>query len=95
VATEFAGGKLIERLLTGGEAHDMVVAAELTEDIVERTMIADSGYDSDGFQRKLANSVKPLFAAVLLRNIAVSPVFNRSNERMRWWRESLAALTPR
>jgi hypothetical protein len=48
-----SGGKLVEGLLTGGEAHDVTVAAELTEDIVGCAVIADRGYDSNGFRREL------------------------------------------
>jgi transposase len=40
-------------MLTGGEVHDVVVAPELSEDIVGCAVIADRGYDSDRFRREL------------------------------------------
>jgi transposase len=46
-------GKLVEGLLTGGEAHDVTVAAELSEDIVGCKVIGDRGYDSNEFRREL------------------------------------------
>jgi transposase len=49
-------GKLIEGLLTGGEAHDTTVAAELVEAIVGCAVTGDRGYDSDGFRRVLAGN---------------------------------------
>jgi transposase len=49
-------GNLIEGLLTGGEAHDTTVAAELTEDIVGCAVIGDQGYDHDEFRRVLAGN---------------------------------------
>jgi transposase len=46
-------GKLVEGFLTGGEVHDGVVGVELSEDIVGCAVIADRGYDSNGFRREL------------------------------------------
>jgi transposase len=48
-----SGGKLVEGLLTGGEANDATVAAELGEDTAGRAALADRGYDSGGFRREL------------------------------------------
>jgi transposase len=43
----------VEGLLSGGQIHDVSAAAELTEDITGCAVIADRGYDSDGFRREL------------------------------------------
>jgi transposase len=48
-----SGGQLIERILTGGEGNAVVVGPQLSEDIVGCAVIADRGYDSDGFRRAL------------------------------------------
>jgi transposase len=46
-------GKLVEGLLSGGEAQEVTVAAELTEDRAGCAVIADRGYDRNGFRREL------------------------------------------
>jgi transposase len=46
-------GKLVEGFLTGGEVHDVKVAAELVEDIVGCAVIGDRGYDSNEFRKEL------------------------------------------
>ena len=46
-------GKLVEGLLTGGEVHDVRVAAELSEQIIGCAVIADRGCDSNEFRREL------------------------------------------
>jgi transposase len=47
--------------LTGGEAHDVTVASELSSAIVGCAVIADRGYDSDRFRRELeGNNNEPV-----------------------------------
>jgi transposase len=46
-------GKLVEGMLTGGQVHDMMVAAELSEDIVGCAVIADRRNDSNEYGRAL------------------------------------------
>ena len=56
-----SGGKLVEGLLTGGEAHDVRAASELREDIVVCAVIADRGYDRNEFRRELeGNNNEPV-----------------------------------
>ncbi|MDR2394307.1 MAG: hypothetical protein LBD93_09175 [Treponema sp.] len=44
-------GKHVEGLLTGGAAHDVTVAAELSEDSIGCKVIGDCGYNSDEFRK--------------------------------------------
>ena len=46
-------GQLAEGFLTGGETADVSAGPELTENIIGYPVIADRGYDSDGFRRNL------------------------------------------
>jgi transposase len=56
-----SGGRLVEGFLTGGEVHDVTVAPQLSENIVGCAVIADRGYDSDGFRRGLeGNNNEPV-----------------------------------
>jgi transposase len=55
------GGQVAEGLLSGGNANDIEIAPELAEDVAGCSVLADRGYDSDGFRRKLgANNNEPV-----------------------------------
>jgi transposase len=46
-------GRLVEGFLGGGQTADVTAAARLARDIAGCTVIADMGYNSDAFRRKL------------------------------------------
>jgi transposase len=51
----------VEGLLSGGNVNDIEIAPELAEDVVGCSVLADRGYDSDGFRRTLeANNNEPV-----------------------------------
>ncbi|MDR2098104.1 MAG: transposase, partial [Spirochaetaceae bacterium] len=55
------GGQVVEGLLSGGNVNDIEIAPELVEDVVGCSVLADRGYDSDGFRRTLgANNNEPV-----------------------------------
>jgi transposase len=46
----------VEGFLTGGEVNDVVVADELVENVVGCAVLADRGYDRDGFRKSLVSN---------------------------------------
>jgi transposase len=47
------GGEVVEGFLSGGNVNDIQAAPELVEEVVGCAVLADRGYDSDEFRRKL------------------------------------------
>jgi transposase len=56
-----SGGQVAEGFLSGGNVNDIEVAPELARKVVGCAVMADRGYDSDGFRKLLkGNNNKPV-----------------------------------
>lgn len=45
----------VNLILTGGQVHDVMVAAELISDLKPKTVLADTAYDSNKFREQIKN----------------------------------------
>jgi transposase len=56
-----SGGQVVEGFLSGGNVNDIQAAPELVREVVGCAVMADRGYDSDGFRRILkGNNNEPV-----------------------------------
>ena len=68
-----AEAHVVEGRLTGGQVADIVVAPDLTADIIGAQVVADLGYDSDGLRRTLeGNNNEPVIPGRKHRTTPVS-----------------------
>jgi transposase len=75
-------GRMAEGFLTGGETAGVSAGPYLTEGIVGYPVVADRGYDSDGFRRSLeGNNTTPVIPGRKSRKEEI--VYDRQRYRKR------------
>lgn len=77
-----ADGHIVEGFLTGGEVHDVSVAEQLFSNVYCCYVLADRGYDSDGFRTFLrSQNCEPVIPG--RRNRKVEVAYNKVLYRKR------------